>query len=158
MRIVLSLIMEPHGPSKKLSFTSQTLRIVWLTWLRIAGQMALNARRVAARMFVSGESKEVQCKRGHAKRQFTAKIGTIFEDSPLSLQTWLPAVWLIATAKNGVSSCEIARSLGVTQKTAWVHASPHPQGHGERLHDEAGRNGGGVEAMKPSLRQSSQYA
>jgi transposase-like protein len=46
-------------------------------------------------------------------------VGTIFEDSPLGLEKWLPAVWLITAAKNGVSSCEIARSLGVTQKTAW---------------------------------------
>lgn len=60
-----------------------------------------------------------QCKSGHAKRQFTSKIGTIFEDSPLGLEKWLPAVWIITAAKNGVSSCEIARSLGVTQKTAW---------------------------------------
>jgi transposase-like protein len=63
--------------------------------------------------------KKWQCKSSHEKRQFTAKMGTIFEDSPLGLQTWLPAVWIITTAKNGVSSCEIARSLGVTQKTAW---------------------------------------
>jgi transposase-like protein len=63
--------------------------------------------------------KKWQCKSGHAKRQFTCKIGTIFEDSPLGLEKWLPAVWIITTAKNGVSSCEIARSLGVTQKTAW---------------------------------------
>lgn len=63
--------------------------------------------------------KKWQCKSAHTKRQFTAKVGTIFEDSPLGLETWLPAVWLIATAKNGVSSCELARSLGVTQKTAW---------------------------------------
>jgi transposase-like protein len=60
-----------------------------------------------------------QCRSGHAKRQFSAKVGTIFEDSPLGLDKWLPAVWLITAAKNGVSSCEIARSLGVTQKTAW---------------------------------------
>ncbi len=60
-----------------------------------------------------------QCKSGHAKRQFTAKVGTIFQDSPLGLQKWLPAVWLIANAKNGISSYELARSLGVTQKTAW---------------------------------------
>lgn len=63
--------------------------------------------------------KKWQCKSGHAKRQFTAKVGTIFEDSPLGLEKWLPAVWIITTAKNGVSSCEIARSLGVTQKSAW---------------------------------------
>ena len=63
--------------------------------------------------------KKWQCKSAHPKRQFSAKVGTIFEDSPLGLEKWLPAVWLITNAKNGVSSCEIARSLGVTQKTAW---------------------------------------
>src|SRR6266851_8301297 len=65
------------------------------------------------------KQKKWQCKSAHAKRQFSAKVGTIFEDSPLGLEKWLPAVWLITNAKNGVSSCEIARSLGVTQKTAW---------------------------------------
>lgn len=60
-----------------------------------------------------------QCKSVHAKRQFTVKAGTIFEDSALGLDKWLPAVWLITNAKNGISSYEIARSLGVTQKTAW---------------------------------------
>ena len=63
--------------------------------------------------------KKWQCKSVHAKRQFSAKVGTIFEDSPLGLEKWLPAVWIITAAKNGVSSCELARSLGVTQKTAW---------------------------------------
>jgi transposase-like protein len=63
--------------------------------------------------------KKWQCKSAHAKRQFTAKVGTIFEDSPLGLEKWLPAVWLITNAKNGVSSYELSRSLGVTQKTAW---------------------------------------
>jgi transposase-like protein len=53
------------------------------------------------------------------KKQFGAKLGTIFEDSPLGLEKWLPAFWMIANAKNGISSCEIARALGVTQKTAW---------------------------------------
>ncbi|QIN82738.1 IS1595 family transposase [Rubrobacter tropicus] len=53
------------------------------------------------------------------KKQFSAKVGTVFEDSPIGLDKWLPAVWLIVNAKNGVSSYEIARSLGVTQKTAW---------------------------------------
>lgn len=52
-------------------------------------------------------------------RDFTAKVGTIFEDSPLPLTKWLPCVWLISNAKNGISSCEVARALGVTQKTAW---------------------------------------
>ena len=53
------------------------------------------------------------------KKQFSVKVGTIFEDSPLGLEKWLPATWLIVNAKNGISSCELARSLGVTQKTAW---------------------------------------
>ena len=63
--------------------------------------------------------KKWQCKSAHAKRQFSAKVGTIFEDSPLGLEKWLPAVWIITNSKNGVSSCELARSLGVTQPTAW---------------------------------------
>jgi transposase-like protein len=46
-------------------------------------------------------------------------VGTIFEDSPLGFDKWLPAVWMIINSKNGVSSCELSRSLGVTQKTAW---------------------------------------
>src|SRR5437588_4847659 len=53
------------------------------------------------------------------KRQYSVKVGTIFEDSPLGLDKWLPAVWLIANSKNGISSHELARALGVTQKSAW---------------------------------------
>lgn len=53
------------------------------------------------------------------KKQFSCKTDTIFEDSPLGLDRWFVAVWLIANTKNGTSSCELARALGVTQKTAW---------------------------------------
>ncbi|HZW05763.1 MAG TPA: IS1595 family transposase [Phycisphaerales bacterium] len=53
------------------------------------------------------------------QKQYTVKLGTIFEDSPIGLDKWLPAVWLIVNAKNGISSYELHRSLGVTQKTAW---------------------------------------
>ncbi len=53
------------------------------------------------------------------KRQFSLKVGTIFEDSPIGWDKWLPAVWLIANSKNSVSSHELGRALGVTQKTAW---------------------------------------
>jgi transposase-like protein len=60
-----------------------------------------------------------QCKARHPKAQFSIKVGTIFEDSPLPLSKWLPAVWMIAACKNGISSYEIHRALGVTQKTAW---------------------------------------
>jgi len=52
-------------------------------------------------------------------RQFSAKLGTIFEDSALGLDKWLPALWMLANCKNGISSYELARALHVTQKTAW---------------------------------------
>lgn len=60
-----------------------------------------------------------QCKSKHSKRQFSIKVGTIFEDSPISLDKWLAAMWLLASGKNGVSSYEVGRALGVTQATAW---------------------------------------
>jgi transposase-like protein len=60
-----------------------------------------------------------ECKAKHPKRQFSAKVGTIFEDSALGLDKWFAAMWLIANAKNGISSYEVSRSLKVTQKTAW---------------------------------------
>ncbi|MBV9761548.1 MAG: IS1595 family transposase [Acidobacteriaceae bacterium] len=55
----------------------------------------------------------------HPKKQFSVKVGTIFEDSAIGLDKWLTAVWMVVSMKNGVSSWEIHRSLGVTQKTAW---------------------------------------
>lgn len=60
-----------------------------------------------------------QCSVRHPKRQFSVKVGTIMEDSPIGLDKWLPAIWMLQNSKNGISSCEIARALGVTQKTAW---------------------------------------
>jgi len=53
------------------------------------------------------------------KKQFTIKVGTIFEDSPLGMDKWMTAVWLMVNCKNGISSYEIARDLGITQKSAW---------------------------------------
>ncbi len=64
-------------------------------------------------------AKVYKCYAKHPKQKFSLKVGTIFEDSPISLEKWLPAVWLICSAKNGISSYELHRSLGVTQKTAW---------------------------------------
>ena len=60
-----------------------------------------------------------QCKSVHKKRQFSAKVGTIFEDSPIPLDKWLIAMWMLCNCKNGVSSYEIASTIGVTQKSAW---------------------------------------
>jgi transposase-like protein len=60
-----------------------------------------------------------QCASHHARRQFTLKTGTIFEGSPIGLDKWLAAMWLIVNCKNGVSSYEVHRAIGVTQKSAW---------------------------------------
>jgi hypothetical protein len=60
-----------------------------------------------------------ECKEKHPRKQFSAKVRTIFEDSPLSLDKWFVAIWMIANCKNGVSSYELARALGITQKSAW---------------------------------------
>lgn len=60
-----------------------------------------------------------ECKAKHAKKQFSIKVGTIFEDSPIGLDKWLCAVWMITACKNGISSWELHRALGVTQKSAW---------------------------------------
>lgn len=60
-----------------------------------------------------------QCKTRHPKCQFSVKVGTIFEDSPIPLDKWLAAMWMLANCKNGVSSWEIHRALGITQKSAW---------------------------------------
>jgi transposase-like protein len=60
-----------------------------------------------------------KCYGEHEKAKFSLKVGTIFEDSALGLEKWLPAMWLLVNAKNGISSMEIARSLGITQKSAW---------------------------------------
>ncbi|MDR3413539.1 MAG: IS1595 family transposase [Formivibrio sp.] len=59
------------------------------------------------------------CYGDHKRKKFSLKVGTIFEDSPIGLDKWLSAMWLLSSAKNGISSYELHRSLGVTQKTAW---------------------------------------
>ena len=65
------------------------------------------------------KSKLYFCPVKHPKQKFSLKVGTIFEDSPIGLDKWLPAAWLIANCKNGISSYELARAIGVTQKSAW---------------------------------------
>lgn len=63
--------------------------------------------------------KMLRCNTKGCRKQFSYKVGTIFEDSPLGLDKWFVAVWCITNAKNGISSYELHRALGVTQKTAW---------------------------------------
>src|SRR5258708_5479494 len=74
---------------------------------------------VCASKNVVGLSTRPVYKCRECKKQFSVKVGTIFEDSPLGLDKWLPTLWMIANCKNGISSYEVGRALGVTQKTAW---------------------------------------
>jgi transposase-like protein len=66
------------------------------------------------------------------KKQFSVKVGTIFEDSAVPLDKWLVAMWLVGNCKNGISSYEVAKDLQVTQRTAWfmLHRIRHAQHHG----------------------------
>jgi len=66
-----------------------------------------------------GKARLYRCYGDHPKQKFSLKIGTVFEDSPIPLEKWLPATWLLANCRNGISSYEIHRALGVTQKSAW---------------------------------------
>ena len=59
------------------------------------------------------------CREKHPSPQFTLKTGTAMEDSPIGLDKWLTAMWMVVNCKNGVSSYEISRTLGITQKSAW---------------------------------------
>ena len=59
------------------------------------------------------------CNKHHSRREFSIKVGSLCEDSAIGLDKWLTAIWLLSNCKNGISSCELARDLNVTQKTAW---------------------------------------
>src|SRR5580700_9278374 len=67
----------------------------------------------------SAKHRRWQCGSHHERRQFTLKTGTVFEESPIGLDKWLTALWLLVNSKNGISSWEVSRSIGVTQKSAW---------------------------------------
>jgi transposase-like protein len=81
------------------------------------------------------------CGSHHAKREFSIKVGTIFEDSAVPLEKWMTAIWMLTNCKNGVSSYEIGRAVGVTQRTAWfmlhrVRAILQDPTFGTKLHGE----------------------
>ena len=89
------------------------------------------------------------------KKRYSVKVGTIFEDSPIGLDKWLCAMWMLANCKSGVSSYEVAHSLEVTQKTAWfmLHRIRYAVHHGT-IHKMAGT----VAADETFRRQGAQYA
>ncbi len=87
--------------------------------------------------------KRWKCK--NCGRQFSVKRGTIFEDSPLPLDKWLTALWMLVSCKNGISSYEIARDLGITQKSAWFMLQRLRLALQSRSINKLGGNGGEVE-------------
>src|SRR5258708_39010146 len=60
-----------------------------------------------------------KCRATKCRKQFSVKVGTILNESPIGIEKWLTAMWLVSNCRNGVSSYEIARDLGLTQKSAW---------------------------------------
>jgi transposase-like protein len=95
------------------------------------------------------------CREKHDAPQFTLKTGTITEDSPIGLDKWLVAMWQVVNSKNGISSCEVARAIGVTQKTAWfldhrIRAVMQDEHNG-------GKIGGEIE-VDEALRQGAEHA
>ena len=87
-----------------------------------------------------------QCSSHHAQRQFTCKTGTIFEDSPITLDKWMLAMWMVCNCKNGASSYEIHRAIGVTQKSAWFMAHRIRLAMKNGTIEKLGAEGGPVEA------------
>jgi transposase-like protein len=87
-----------------------------------------------------------RCYGAHSKQKFSLKVGTVFEDSPIALEKWLPAVWLVVNCKNGISSYELHRALGVTQKSAWFMLHRIRLAMQSKSFDKLGGEGSEVEA------------
>lgn len=98
-------------------FSDDLLCINFIASLRWENGIAICPRCESDKTSFLSTRKIWKCKA--CKKQFSVKVGTIFEDSAIGLDKWLCAIWLITNCKNGVSSYEIHRALGVTQKTAW---------------------------------------
>src|SRR5438128_7228733 len=87
-----------------------------------------------------------KCYEKYPRQKFSLKVGTVFEDSPIPLEKWLPAVWLLVSCKNGISSYEVAAALGVTQKSAWFMMHRIRLAMQSGLFRKLGGNGGEIEA------------
>ncbi len=91
-----------------------------------------------------------KCSAKHPKQKFSLKVNTVFEDSPIPLEKWLPALWLLVNDKNGISSYELHRALGVTQKSAWfmlhrIRTAVKTHAFGMKFKLGGGESGGPVE-------------
>lgn len=100
-------------------FSNQQVCIDFVATLRWADGIAVCPHCAGTETYFLATRKIWKCKNKVCRKQFSVKLGTIFEDSPIGLDKWLTAIWLIANAKNGISSYEIHRAIGITQKSAW---------------------------------------
>jgi transposase-like protein len=96
------------------------------------------------------KSRVYWCKGKHDHQKFSLKVGTVFEDSPIPLQKWLPALWMLVNDKNGISSYELHRAIKVTQKSAWfmlhrIREAVAEGGFGKQFKIGNNEGGGGVE-------------
>ena len=80
---------------------------------------------VAERVTYLEKARLYKCNEKHPKQKFSLKVGTVFEDSPIALEKWLPAVWMLCNDKNGVSSYETSPRSRCHSEVCMVHASPH---------------------------------
>lgn len=98
------------------AFPDEQAAVDYFTAIRWkAGAFCPHCRSVRVYHFADGRTHKC----GACRKRFSIKVGTIFEDSKIPLQTWLLAIWMITSSKTGISSTQLAKDLGVTQKTAW---------------------------------------
>ncbi len=101
----------------------------YLETIRWNGQITCPYKECAhEKVFKYSNGKVYKCSK--CKRQFSVRVGTIFEDSKISLQKWFAAIYLVTAHKKGISSLQLHRDLGITQKTAWfmLHRIRHTFG------------------------------
>jgi transposase-like protein len=116
----MELLQTPKTLQAAIEFFSDEDRChAYMVQMRWPDGKVVCPRCGAAEPHWLAKQRRFECKNKHSRRQFSVKVGTIFEDSPISLKSWLLAVWQITNCKNGISSYELARAIGVTQKTAW---------------------------------------
>ena len=101
------------------AFADEQFCIDLIAAMRWCDGQAICPNCAGANVHFMDSRKVWQCKNKECKKQFSVKVGTIFEDSAIKLEKWLLAMWLIVNAKNGISSYELHRAIGITQKSAW---------------------------------------
>ena len=108
-----------HPSRSRKAFADEQFCIDLIAAIRWVDSQAVCPKCTGTNVHFMASRKVWQCKNKECKKQFSVKVGTIFEDSPLGLDKWLTAIWMVTNCKNGVSSYEIHRAVGVTQKSAW---------------------------------------